>query len=137
MKKIAKLPCILIFVVFTAFVAYSQPTASFNADIYEGCTPLTVNFTNTSTTGPDIEYKWYFGTLHTSTDKDPVYEFIPGGNTEVKLVVTNTSTLLKDSVSEFINIIAPNADLISIDSVNACTNGNVEFSKIFYIRIYE
>jgi gliding motility-associated-like protein len=51
------------------------PIAGFTPDITSGCSPLGVNFTNTSSVNA-TSYFWDFGDGNTSTATNPVYTFI-------------------------------------------------------------
>ncbi|MBI3134584.1 MAG: PKD domain-containing protein [Bacteroidetes bacterium] len=55
MKK--RFALLTIFCLTLNLVSYSQ--ISFNASTYSGCTPLPVNFSNTSSSG--VHFDWYFG----------------------------------------------------------------------------
>lgn len=74
------------------FVAGPGPEPDFTSDIVEGCGPLTVQFTDTSTENPTA-WEWTFegADITTSTDQNPVVTFTEPGYHEVKLVVTNAS----------------------------------------------
>jgi gliding motility-associated-like protein len=114
-------------ILFASLSSHAQVTADFTISDTAGCTPLLVQFTNTGSTGPEYEFLWYFGTLATSTDENPIYNFNNPGDSIVKLVITNTNTLEKDSLTKIISVTrTPNANLI-IDSTNACVGGIVEF----------
>ena len=72
---------------------YVQPTANFTAQPTEGCSPLVVQFTDTSV--PDTiayNYVWDFGdpsaTVNTSTEKNPQHLYSNYGNFDVTLSVT-------------------------------------------------
>ncbi len=60
-----------------------NPTASFTMDNNEGCSPLTVNFFNTSSNA--YKYVWDFGDGNTSTEVNPEHIFTQGQNYMVKL----------------------------------------------------
>lgn len=114
---------------FTSLPIKAQVSAGFTSSDTAGCTPLLVQFTNTGSSGPEYEFLWYFGTLATSTDENPVYNFVFQGDFPVKQVITNTNTLEKDSLTKIITITrTANANLI-IDSTNACIGGIVEFTN--------
>jgi len=66
------------------------PVASFTADPVEGCAPLEVQFTDTSS-GVPTEWAWDFGEGGTSTAQNPLYTYDTAGTFEVTLVVTNTT----------------------------------------------
>jgi len=53
-------------------------TAGFTPDVTNGCQPLPVNFTNTSTGNTD-RYKWDFGDGNSSNDSDPSHTFFNFG----------------------------------------------------------
>ncbi len=73
---------------------YVQPTANFTAQPTEGCSPLVVQFTDTSV--PDTiaySYAWDFGdpsaTVNTSTEKNPQHLYSSYGNFDVSLSITS------------------------------------------------
>lgn len=87
----------------------NTPTPSFSADETIGCTvPHTVNFTNTTASGSNLEFYWDFGVdaSSNSTDINPSYTYTSLGSYDVTLIVTNTNTLCADTlvVEDFINI---------------------------------
>lgn len=108
-----------------------QVTADFSADDTLGCSPMTVHFTNEGSTGAGYSHKWYFGVLGISTLENPSYTFFSPGNFPVKLVVTNTSTLEKDSLTRNISVLLTPSANLAIDSTNACVRGKVEFQAGF------
>ncbi len=58
-------------------VVYPQVIANFSADKWEGCQPLTVNFTNQSNI-KDVagtQFFWFFGNGATSSQKNPTYTY--------------------------------------------------------------
>ena len=65
-----------------------SPVAGFTANSTEGSAPLTVQFTDTSTTSPN-EWNWNFGDGSTSTEQNPVHVFNGEGTYSVTLVATN------------------------------------------------
>lgn len=73
------------------------PTASFTSSPNEGCAPLAVNFTNTST-GELSNITWLFpgGNPAFSTNENPVITYQDPGNYDVVLVVSNAAGI--DSV---------------------------------------
>lgn len=62
------------------------PVASFIADSLFGCTPLTVNLTNTSTNA--TAYEWYTDTANITGGLNKTYTFINDGDTDSTVVVT-------------------------------------------------
>ncbi|HHH54844.1 MAG TPA: PKD domain-containing protein, partial [Bacteroidetes bacterium] len=68
----------------------NPPTANFTYSSVEGCGPLTVQFTNMSSSNTD-SYNWTFegGTPSSSTDENPVVVFENKGVYDVSLEVSN------------------------------------------------
>jgi gliding motility-associated-like protein len=115
----------------SAYQVAGQVVADFSADDTVGCDQLVVHFTNEGSSGASYSFNWYFGALGTSTNENPVFNFYTTGIFPVKLVVTNTNTLEKDSVTKNIYVfLTPSANLL-IDSTNACVHGKVEFQSGF------
>lgn len=75
--------------VFISTSLNAQLQANFRADKTGGCTPLTVNFTNTSTGNiSGATYRWDFGNGNTSTLPNPAAIFIQEQPYTVTLTVT-------------------------------------------------
>jgi len=64
------------------------PVADFEANQTEGIIPLTVQFTDESTSNP-TEWEWNFGDGSNSTEQNPVHIFSDIGRYNVTLVATN------------------------------------------------
>jgi PKD repeat protein len=76
----------------------SVPVAGFTANRTSGASPLTVQFTDTST-GGSTSWDWTFGNDGGSHEQNPVHVFQNPGTYSVKLVVSNNagnSTEVKD-----------------------------------------
>lgn len=68
------------------------PVSAFEADILEGCDPLTVEFTNNSDSlTSSVSYEWDFGNGEESTDTDPSITYDTPGSYNITLTVTNDS----------------------------------------------
>ena len=79
------------------------PRAIFSADVLTSCTsPILVTFTDASI-GAD-SYAWDFGGGNTSAVQNPTFNFLTPGSFPVKLVVSNTITGCKDSLTVPISI---------------------------------
>ena len=118
---------IILTVSFISHNLFGQAEANFTADDTLGCTPFTVHFTNTGSTGPNFDYLWTFGSLGTRTEENPVFTFSSPGDIPVTLLVTNTSTSEQNSITKYIHVILTPSASFTIDSTNACVNGNVQF----------
>src|SRR6478609_797999 len=75
---------------FTAVLAFAQPVANFTANKTSGCSPLTVQFTSTSTGSP-TSYEWNLGNSNSSTLQDPSATYVNPGTYTVSLKVTNAA----------------------------------------------
>ncbi len=69
-------------------------TANFTANTTSGPSPLTVQFTNTSTSAnpsvaPIIRWSWDFGDSTTSTEENPMHTYATSGNYTVSLTAAN------------------------------------------------
>jgi PKD repeat protein len=101
----------------------SQVTASFSSNISSGCSPLVVNFTNTSSNA--ISYYWEFNNGTTSNLNNPSATFINPGFYTIKLIAYNG--LNSDSVIEvnYIHVLdKPNASF-SFNIVENCETNNL------------
>jgi len=67
----------------------SIPQASFSISGDEGCDPLTVEFTNSSTPQDLLSYFWDFGDGTTDTVANPVHIYTPAGVYLVRLTISN------------------------------------------------
>jgi gliding motility-associated-like protein len=117
---------ITFFFILFPVIIHAQ-VADFSADVYEGCSPLTVHFTNEGSTGVIYTYDWTFGSVGTSTDENPTFDFVNSGNYEIRLIVTDTGTSQTDTAFGEINVILTPSANLAIDQTNACINGDVVF----------
>jgi gliding motility-associated-like protein len=109
-----------------AHLSFAQ-TANFKSDVAQGCFPLTVNFTDTSTGGPD-SWTWDFGNGNKSTLQNPSAVFPAPGSYNVSLTVSNggaPNTIIR---SGFITVHAyPTVDF-TFDATGGCAPLSVKFS---------
>lgn len=78
------------------------PNVAFNADVFAGCAPLNVNFSNLV---PGGTYAWTFGDGSTSTLENPSHTYTNSGLFDVSLTVTSgagCSTTV--TYSDYINV---------------------------------
>jgi PKD repeat protein len=75
--------------VLTVPVAPNQITASFTANITEGCGPVTVQFNNTSSPLANSSFTWDFGDNTTSTEINPPHTFEPDPDGKDKIYTVN------------------------------------------------
>ncbi len=89
----------------------SEPTAGFSIGSSAGCAPLTVQFTDLSSSN-STSWLWTFegGTPSTSTDQNPIVVYENQGSFDVTLEVSNSAGSNASSMSEAVIVnIAPSA----------------------------
>ncbi len=67
----------------------TTPTAAFVSNVVNGCEPLTVTFTDQSSSLDAPAYSWTFGNGQNSTATNPSVTYTAAGNYAVNLIVTN------------------------------------------------
>lgn len=87
----------------------AQLRANFTADPVTGPTPLTVNFTDTSTPGDTATTNWYwnFGDAQTSTEQNPTHTYEGLGQYTVTLRVVNANSESITTQRRLITVTAP------------------------------
>jgi gliding motility-associated-like protein len=74
---------------FTANIeVYAMPVSNFTANIFEGCAPVSVSFSNLSESDP-LTYLWNFGNQRASMIEEPKIIYQDAGTYSVTLQVTN------------------------------------------------
>ena len=85
-----------------SILVYPEVKANFDANSFSGCSPLDVNFTNTTNAGATY-FKWNFGDGNTSNLKNPAHTYVNKKGTsttfEAKLIALNQN-LCVDSVTK-------------------------------------
>lgn len=80
--------------------------ADFSGSPTGGCTPLTVTFTNLSTSN-FTTWSWNFGDGGTSTLKNPVHTYLSSGSFTVVLVATGPVTSDTETKADYIHVSTP------------------------------
>src|SRR5688500_17235929 len=107
MKRLASAAChiVFLFLFFCSGQGRAQsPAASFTFSPNQGCAPLNVQFTNTSTGA--VSYQWTFGNGNSSTLANPSNIYSLPGNYTVTLTAVSSGGATA-SVSQQINVISP------------------------------
>ena len=119
---------ILILIFFKINSFFSQVNPSFNADITVGCSPLVVNFTNTSTNS--ISFFWDFNNGSTSILNNPSATFINPGFYTIKLVA-NGATVSDSIISiDYIHVLDKPSASFSYNILSNCENDNfIDFTN--------
>lgn len=109
-------------------IALAQPKSGFTATPVQGCNPLKVDFTNTSTNA--VSYLWKFGNGNESTLPNPSAVYNQDGKYTVILIATDASgnkdtAVFKDLITVFKN---PKADFTS-NKQEICSGDEVKFTN--------
>lgn len=119
---------ILILIFFKINNFFAQVNTSFNADVTVGCSPLVVNFTNTSTNS--ISFFWDFNNGSTSILNNPSATFINPGFYTIKLVA-NGATVSDSIISiNYIHVLDKPSASFSFNILSNCENDNfIDFTN--------
>ncbi|MGB1019232.1 MAG: PKD domain-containing protein, partial [Chitinophagales bacterium] len=108
-------------------IIYSQVNADFSMAPPNGCSPLSVSFTDAST-GAVTNWDWTFGNGNTSTLQNPGAVFITPGNYPVCLTVTDGT--LSDTFCDTVIVYEdPIINFIADDSIG-CSDLTVNFTNL-------
>lgn len=101
----------------------------FEADVEEGCAPLTVQFSDTSKSAyPIINWSWNFGDGNSGSGISPTHTYATPGIYDVQLIIVNSQGC-SDTLNKVEYISAgtkPTANFIA-DTLTACALGEVNF----------
>lgn len=110
------------------FAVAQTPVASFQVSAAQGCSPLNVQFTNTSQNA--VSYFWSFGNGNTSTQQNPSNIFTQAGSYNSTLTVTSSSGQTS-SYSLNITVVQNPVASFSITGAVACQGyGLVQFNNL-------
>jgi PKD repeat protein len=107
---------------------FSQVNASFSSDVVVGCSPLVVNFNNTSSNS--ISYFWDFNNGSTSILNNPSATFINPGFYSIKLVAIGATG--SDSIvsTDYIHVLDKPTASLSYNILSNCENNNfIDFTN--------
>jgi PKD repeat protein len=86
-------------------ISQAAPVTDFYANVTSGSSPLTVQFTDTSTNIP-TSYNWNFGDGNTSTSQNPIHMYASPGTYTITESTSNyygSNTMTKKSYITFGN----------------------------------
>ena len=113
----------------TAWTEILPPIADFSAIPRSGDAPLSVSFVDQSSGSLPLSYSWAFGDGSTSTEKNPVHEYLSGGSYTVNLTVTNIEG--ESSVSRMAYVIVGTVAPLKANFTSNVTSGTVPVSVQF------
>jgi len=118
-----------------AFINVSDVEANFTANVTGGCAPLSVIFTNNSTSpnptsNPIVSWNWNFGNNQTSTLQNPPAQIYQIGVYDVTLTVTTQSGCTATyTVSDYIKVGLINSVNFTVDTTVNCIKTDFEFTS--------
>lgn len=116
---------------FNNYVNIQDLNTSFSASPVKGCAPLTVQFTDASTSNPNL-WSWNFGDAATSAAQSPSHSYAAAGTYTVKLVSGNavgcTDSL---TISNMITVSsAPTSNFIADTTSNCAAPFTIQFTDL-------
>ena len=102
---------------------FSQVNASFNSDVVVGCSPLVVNFTNTSSNS--ISYYWDFNNGSTSILNNPSVTFVNPGFYSIKLVAYGATGSDSITFVDYIHVLDKPIASFSYNIQSSCETENL------------
>ena len=115
----------IIFITLFFGTSFSQVVPSFNSNVQNGCSPLVVNFTNTSQNA--TSYVWDFGNGTQSTLTNPSTTYTNPGFYTVKLIAQNATDIDSIISVNYIQVLDIPTASFSISTVSSCLNDNFFF----------
>lgn len=119
-------------VVHTGYIDINTTKAKFKLDSLNGCAPLTVTFTDQSTTNSTItNYSWTFGDGGTSTVRNPVHTYTANGDYSVTLAVTDANGCTATyTYPQLIHVGGPGAPNFNATPRIQCVHQPVNFNNL-------
>ncbi len=113
-------------------VTPADPLIDFEADVLEGCVPLTVRFTNLSQSAVSGDFLWEFGDGSISREDEVEHTYFDGGSYTVRLRGTNTvGTTIEEEKTEYINALTrPLADFLTSSNIVYIPDQEVVFRNL-------
>ena len=118
----------MLFLISVNIQLVAQVSASFNVDFSVGCSPLIVNFTNTSQNAN--QYSWDFGNGSQSSLVNPSTTYTVPGFYTVKLIAQNGADIDSLIQTNYIQVLdLPNSDFTYNISTNCEADNLLSFSN--------
>ncbi|HEX5003567.1 MAG TPA: PKD domain-containing protein, partial [Bacteroidia bacterium] len=105
-------------------VLAQNPSASFTSNVFSGCAPMSVDFTNLSSNA--TAYMWDFGNGNTSVLQDPTTVYLTPGYYTVTLIAINTANGLRDTLvaTNFIHVVDDPIPDFTANPLSGCAGNN-------------
>ncbi len=116
----------------TIVVLPADPVLDFEADTLQGCTPLTIQFTNLSQNARSGEFLWEFGDGGISELDNPIHTYFDGGSYDVRLRGTNNvGVTMETEKAEYIEAFGrPFADFLVSSRIVFIPDDEVHFRNL-------
>lgn len=116
----------------TIVVLPADPVIDFEADTLQGCTPLTIRFTNLSQSAVSGEFLWEFGDGSISNLDNPIHTYFDGGTYDVRLRGTNNvGVTMETEKTEYIEAFGrPFADFLVSSRIVFIPDDEVHFRNL-------
>jgi PKD repeat protein len=114
--------------VFITAVTFAQNSVSFTANISEGCSPLTVNFTNTSSAPNNTVYVWDFGDGNGFTGFNSTHTFSDAGYYFVVLTAKRTNGSILGEYEQLIVVNGFTEQALDVPQEDICPGAQFNFS---------
>ncbi len=108
-------------------IVNNKPIVQFDGDNLSGCSPLTVNFSDLSTSDTGSSYFWDFGDYIISADQSPTHTFLSSRAYTIKEVVTAPGGC-KDSLIKTSYVTVLNAPVTDFSTSSGCVNTVISFT---------
>ncbi|MGB0917661.1 MAG: PKD domain-containing protein, partial [Flavobacteriales bacterium] len=113
----------------SAQISIGQVSADFTSANNTGCSPLIVNFQNTST-GSGLSYSWDLGNGNTSVSENPAASYITPGTYTITLTVTGPGGTDTEVKTDYVTVFTPPTPNISPSQNVGCYPFMVDFSDL-------
>jgi PKD repeat protein len=132
-KSIYQLPCQIKWLLLFVFIVASNsskaqaPVPQFRASVTNGCSPLTVQFTDQSSGNP-VFWNWDLGNGQLSTLQNPVAVYTTPGSYTITLVVRNSSGINSITKTDYIVVNPSPSAGFSANTQISCLPATIQFT---------
>jgi PKD repeat protein len=106
---------------------FEPPVANFTVNRTFGSKPMTVQFTDSSTGSPPLNYSWDFGDGATSHEQNPIHTYTAAGSYQASLTVSNSAGNNTQTAEQSIDVLGP----IGGDKGYYLVHSNVDGASVF------
>lgn len=104
----------------------SMPVINFDPDINQGCSPLTINMSNTSTNG--TYYNWILSDGQTSSQQTPSFTLSDDTLHSIKLIVSNIGCIDSLTKTDLVEVFSqPSASFSTSSNSVSSSNSDITF----------